>query len=93
MAKAYHHSPATAWRVTVESWLRRQRLISIRQNQKQKVSVHFSEILVSELPGPTLVQPVPAKTLLEAITKGRKAGPRNGSLGTKPPLISALPLR
>ena len=38
MAKGNHHSPATAWRVTVEAWLRCQGLISIRQNQKPEVS-------------------------------------------------------
>jgi hypothetical protein len=41
MAKRNHHSPATAWRVTVESWLRRQELISVRQNQKPNVSTSF----------------------------------------------------
>jgi hypothetical protein len=29
----YHHRPATLWRVTVESWLRCQGLIAVRQNQ------------------------------------------------------------
>jgi transposase InsO family protein len=33
-----HHRPATAWRITVESWLRRQGLISVSQNQNPKVS-------------------------------------------------------
>ena len=33
-----HLKPATAWRVTVESWLRCQGLITIRQNQKTNVS-------------------------------------------------------
>jgi len=41
MAKRNHHSPATAWRLTVESWLRRQGLIAIRQNQNPKVSTSF----------------------------------------------------
>ena len=43
MAKRNHHSPATAWRVTVESWLRCQGLISIRQNQRPNVSTSFSK--------------------------------------------------
>jgi transposase InsO family protein len=38
MAKEHHHRPATLWRVTVETWLRRQGLIVVRQNQNQKVS-------------------------------------------------------
>jgi transposase InsO family protein len=38
MAKEHHHRAATLWRVTVESWLRRQGLIIVRQNQNQKVS-------------------------------------------------------
>ena len=38
MAKEHHHRPATLWRVTVEIWLRRQGLITVRQNQNQKVS-------------------------------------------------------
>jgi len=33
-----HLKPATAWRVTVEAWLRCQGLITIRQNQKPNVS-------------------------------------------------------
>jgi transposase InsO family protein len=33
-----HHSPATLWRVTVESWLRRQQLITVRHRQNQNVS-------------------------------------------------------
>lgn len=36
-----HRRVATLWRVTVESWLRRQGLISGQQNQK--VSVNFLE--------------------------------------------------
>lgn len=32
---------ASAWRVTVEHWLRCQNLIAVRQNQKPKVSPHF----------------------------------------------------
>lgn len=36
-----HRRHATAWRVTVESWLRCQNLIVVRQNQKPKVSPHF----------------------------------------------------
>jgi len=38
MANGNHHSHATAWRVTVESWLRCQGLIAVRQNQPTKVS-------------------------------------------------------
>ena len=34
-----HLKPATAWRVTVEAWLRCQGLITIRQNQKTNVSI------------------------------------------------------
>lgn len=34
----HHPRPATLWRVTVESWLRCQGLINVRQNQKQNVS-------------------------------------------------------
>ena len=34
MANGHHSTPATLWRVTVESWLRCQGLIVIRQNQK-----------------------------------------------------------
>ena len=44
MAKDDHRSPATLWRVTVESWLRCQGLIAIRQNQKQNVSTSFPKI-------------------------------------------------
>jgi hypothetical protein len=40
-AKGHHLRPATAWRVTVESWLRCQGLIVIRQ--KQNVSTNFLE--------------------------------------------------
>jgi len=36
--------PATAWRVTVEAWLRCQNLIAVRQNQKPKVSTHYQKI-------------------------------------------------
>jgi hypothetical protein len=36
-----HPGPATLWRVTVESWLRCQGLIAIRQNQKTNVSTTF----------------------------------------------------
>jgi len=35
--------PATLWRVTVESWLRCQGLISVQQNQKQNVSTTFTK--------------------------------------------------
>jgi hypothetical protein len=37
----HHLTPATAWRITVESWLRCQGLIAVRQNQKQNVSTTF----------------------------------------------------
>ena len=40
----YHHRPATLWRVTVESWLRCQGLISVRQNQKPNVSTTLPKI-------------------------------------------------
>jgi len=43
MAKDDQRSPATLWRVTVESWLRRQGLIAVRQNHKTKVSTSFSK--------------------------------------------------
>jgi transposase InsO family protein len=33
-----HRPPATLWRVTVETWLRCQNLIAVRQNQKTNVS-------------------------------------------------------
>jgi hypothetical protein len=39
-----HPSAATLWRVTVESWLRCQGLIAVRQNQTQKVSPTFPKI-------------------------------------------------
>jgi len=38
-AKGHHHRPATLWRLTVESWLRCQGLIALRQNQN--VSTNF----------------------------------------------------
>jgi transposase InsO family protein len=41
MAKDDHRAPATLWRVTVESWLRCQGLIAVRQNQKPNVSTSF----------------------------------------------------
>jgi hypothetical protein len=41
-AKGHHPGPATLWRATVESWLRCQGLIVIRQNQK--VSTTFPQI-------------------------------------------------
>lgn len=37
-ANGYHPRPATLWRVAVESWLRCQGLISVRQKQKPNVS-------------------------------------------------------
>jgi transposase InsO family protein len=40
-AKGHHHRPATLWRLTVESWLRCQGLIVLRQNQN--VSTNFPE--------------------------------------------------
>ena len=39
-----HRSPATLWRVTVESWLRCQNLIAVRQNQKPNVSTTSPKI-------------------------------------------------
>ena len=42
-ANGYHPSPATLWRVTVESWLRCQGLIRVRQNQMQNVSTTFTK--------------------------------------------------
>ena len=36
-------APATAWRITVESWLRYQGLITVRQNQKPNVSTTFTK--------------------------------------------------
>ena len=38
-----HRSPATLWRVTVETWLRRQGLIAVRFNQNQNVSTNFPQ--------------------------------------------------
>jgi len=38
-----HLRPATAWRVTVEAWLRCQDLIVVRQNQKPNVSTTFAK--------------------------------------------------
>jgi len=38
-----HLQPATAWRATVEAWLRCQNLIAVRQNQKPKVSTHYQK--------------------------------------------------
>jgi hypothetical protein len=39
-----HLKPATAWRVTVETWLRCQDLIAVHQNQKPNVSTTFQKI-------------------------------------------------
>ena len=44
MANGPHPRPATLWRVTVESWLRCQAQIVIRQNQN--VSPTFSKIWI-----------------------------------------------
>lgn len=44
LAKEHHHRAATLWRLTVETWLRRQGLITVRQNQNQKVSTPFLEL-------------------------------------------------
>jgi transposase InsO family protein len=41
---AHHRAPATIWRVTVESWLRCQGLIAVRQNQKPNVSPSLSKL-------------------------------------------------
>lgn len=43
MANGNPHAHATAWRVTVESWLRCQGLIAVRQNQQTKVSTTSSK--------------------------------------------------
>jgi hypothetical protein len=43
-ANENHPGPATLWRVTVESWLRCQGLIVIRQNQKPNVSTTLPKI-------------------------------------------------
>lgn len=43
-AHGHHPNTATLWRVTVESWLRRQGLISVRQNKNQNVSTTFPKI-------------------------------------------------
>jgi len=43
----HHLRPATAWRITVEAWLRCQTLIVVRQSRKPKMCQHFAEILVS----------------------------------------------
>jgi hypothetical protein len=42
--KGTHPSAAALWRVTVESWLRCQGLIAVRQNQIRKVSPAFPNI-------------------------------------------------
>jgi hypothetical protein len=44
MTNGTHLQPATAWRVTVEAWLRCQGLIAVRQNQKPNVSTTFQKI-------------------------------------------------
>ena len=44
ITKEIHYRPASLWRATVESWLRRRGLISVRQNQNQKVSTPFLEL-------------------------------------------------
>jgi hypothetical protein len=44
MVNEPHHRTATLWRLTVETWLHRQGLISVRQNQNPKVSPAFAEI-------------------------------------------------
>ena len=36
MAKGYHYSPASLWRVTLETWLRRQGSVSIRESKTRK---------------------------------------------------------
>ena len=43
-AKEHHPRAATLWRLTVETWLRCQGLISVRQNQNRKVSPTFPDI-------------------------------------------------
>ena len=47
MTKETHCRPATLWRVTVESWLRRQGLISVRRNQNQKQKGSTTLFLIS----------------------------------------------
>jgi hypothetical protein len=42
MANRHHPAPATLWRVTVESWLRFQGLLVVRQNPN--VSTTFQKI-------------------------------------------------
>jgi len=41
-AKVYYFRAATLWRLTVETWLRRQGLMLVRQNRNQKVLPTFS---------------------------------------------------
>lgn len=43
MVNRNHHTTAAAWRLTVECWLRRQGLISIRHQPNKKVSTTFSK--------------------------------------------------
>jgi hypothetical protein len=42
MREENHHSRATVWRGTVESWFRRPGLISVRQGQTPKGSTPFA---------------------------------------------------
>ena len=48
-----HPKSATLWRVTVESWLRCQGLIAVRQNQKTNVSATFPKCWSHNLVGRT----------------------------------------
>jgi hypothetical protein len=47
-AKEHHARAATLWRLTVETWLRRQVLMLIRQNRNQQSVTHFFGNLDSE---------------------------------------------
>jgi len=51
-----HPSPATLWRVAVESWLRCQGLILVRQNQNRNVSTTLSNIWSHNSVGPTVTE-------------------------------------
>jgi hypothetical protein len=44
MVNEPHHRTATLWRLTVETWLHRQGLIFVRQNQNPEVSPAFAGI-------------------------------------------------
>jgi hypothetical protein len=40
-AKEYYFRAATRWRLTVETWLRRQGLMLVRQNRNEQSVTHF----------------------------------------------------